>query len=223
MLAERFDVVWAHGRPAVAPAGDRALEDCAAQVWRIDTRAIAREDDLDDDERRRAAAMLPEVRPRFFAAHAGAREALARTAGIAPRDVVFVRDGGKPRLAHPPLRFNLTHSGDVALVAIAKAAEVGIDVERVRSGRRIEAIAERLFPGPDRAELAAAPPGEREALFFRLWVRNEALVKATGAGLAGLRALHGDAWPPAGWLHCDLPAPAGYAAAIVVEDPAGPA
>jgi 4'-phosphopantetheinyl transferase len=212
-----LDIVLADGELVVAPGGGRALDACAARVHRIDLRADARDDALDDDERRRAGEMLPEVRRRFVAAHVGMREALAPYAGVAPRELEFVRDGGKPRLAHPELRCNLAHSGDLALVAVALNAEVGVDLERIRPGRRVEAIAQRLLSEREHTALAATPPQERDAVFFRLWARNEALVKATGVGLSGLRALHGTSWPPPGWLGCDLPAADGYAAALVVE------
>jgi phosphopantetheinyl transferase len=126
---------------------------------------------------------------------------------------------GKPRLAVEPerLSFNLAHSGDLALVAIAPGgAEVGVDVERVKERRDLARLAVRWLPGRDATSVAAAPPGgERERLFYAAWTRHEARVKCTGAGLAGPPpGPEVTAWP----LEID----AGYAAAVAVATAARP-
>ena len=85
---------------------------------------------------------------------------------------------GKPRLAGENgwLRFNLSHSGDVTLIAVARDVEVGVDVERIRPVIEMHAIARRWLGRDDIAD-------ERE--FFRAWTRHEAMVKALGVGLSG--------------------------------------
>jgi phosphopantetheinyl transferase len=121
--------------------------------------------------------------------------------------------GGKPRLARAPerLSFNLSHSGALALVAIAPGGvEVGIDVELVRPRRDLVRLAARWLPSGDAMAVAAAPPGEREPIFYAAWTRHEARVKCTGAGLAG---------PPPGpeVLARQLEIDSGYAAAVAVS------
>ena len=130
---------------------------------------------------------------------AGARRALAAilaeylggAAGTAGRTEVELRvdEDGKPRLAVAPerLSFNLSHSGDLALVAIAPGGvEVGVDLERLRPRRDLVRLAERRLPPADATAVAVASPGpEREAAFYAAWTRHEARVKCVGSGLFG--------------------------------------
>lgn len=107
---------------------------------------------------------------------------------------------GKPRLVGDQawLRFNLSHSGEVTLVAVARDVEVGIDVERIRPVPEMREIARRWLGRDDIADPAD---------FFRAWTRHEAIVKALGVGLAG----------PAGdftGFVAEIDAGAGYAAAV---------
>jgi 4'-phosphopantetheinyl transferase superfamily len=97
---------------------------------------------------------------------------------------------------------------------VARGRRVGVDVERVRRGTDVLAIAAGSLSAAERLEIESAPTdeGQREA-FFRLWTRKEAYLKATGVGLAGgLDAVAG-----AGWTVRPLRAPAGYAAAVAGE------
>jgi 4'-phosphopantetheinyl transferase len=98
------------------------------------------------------------------------------------------RPGGKPRLAEDPerLSFNLSHSGELALIAVAMdGREIGVDVERVRERRDLPRLAARWLSIHDALTVAAAPPGSREPVFYAAWTRHEARVKCTGGGLAG--------------------------------------
>ncbi|MBS1887199.1 MAG: 4'-phosphopantetheinyl transferase superfamily protein [Actinobacteria bacterium] len=95
---------------------------------------------------------------------------------------------GKPRLAREPgrLSFNLSHSGDLALLAIAPGGvEVGIDVERLRPRRDLARLARRWLPAADADAVAAAEDPDRERVFYAAWTRHEARVKCAGTGLAG--------------------------------------
>ena len=98
---------------------------------------------------------------------------------------------GKPELADPlvaPLRFNLSHSGDVALYAFALRVEVGIDVESVGRRRDELALAERALGHAEAERLRALDPPRREREFLRSWVRHEAGLKCAGVGLGGSSA-----------------------------------
>jgi 4'-phosphopantetheinyl transferase len=136
--------------------------------------------------------------------------------GTAPR--LHVDPNGKPGLATDPgrLSFNISHSGPLALVAVTPGGvEVGIDVERLRPRRDLARLAERWLPAADAKAVAAAPPAEREGLFYAAWACHEARVKCTGAGLAG---------PPPGpevraW---PLAIDSGYAAAVALATAAEP-
>ena len=118
------------------------------------------EDGLPADERRRAESIAIEGRRRrWVAARWALRTALSRATGVDPADIALeAGPGGKPRLSgNRALRFNLSHSADVAVIAITIGREVGIDVER-------------------------ADPKRPEA-YYRSWVRREARAKCAGAGI----------------------------------------
>ena len=121
-------------------------------------------------------------------------------------------ENGKPRLAeeHGRLSFNLSHSGGLALVAIAPGGtEVGVDVERLRPRRDLVRLAKRWLPAADAAAVASADEAEREEVFYAAWARHEARVKCTGAGLDGV-----DPGPEV--VAHQLEIDPGYAAAVAV-------
>lgn len=96
---------------------------------------------------------------------------------------------GRPELAGTPgpaLRFNWSHSGSRALVAVARTVQPGIDIEHRgrRAHTRTSAIARRFFSAAESTFLNALPAAERELAFLRLWTAKEALLKAQGQGLS---------------------------------------
>jgi phosphopantetheinyl transferase len=80
------------------------------------------------------------------------------------------------------LEFNLSHSGDFALVAVTQGRKVGVDVERIRQGISSHVIAQQYFSKAEVAELQSLPFEQREAAFFTCWTRKEAYIKAQGLG-----------------------------------------
>jgi 4'-phosphopantetheinyl transferase len=122
------------------------------------------------------------------------RRLLARYAGCAP-DALTIGAGahGKPYLEHAALRFNLSHSGEHTVVAVAADCELGIDLEHVRRIRRRGALLERCFTTAEQARI-----GGDDTALLRYWAAKEALVKAIGRGIAyGLRRIEVD-WDAAG-------------------------
>jgi 4'-phosphopantetheinyl transferase len=189
---------------------------------------------LSPDEHARAARLFSDQhRRRFVAARGLLRTILGRHLDEAPQAVRFAYGAhGKPALAGDvALRFNLAHSHELALVAVAEEREVGVDLERLRPEVAVLDIARRFFSSAEHRALHAAPPAERQLTFFRLWTCKEACVKATGEGVArALRAtdvvlgpdtaqLRPPAEPggPARWALHELRPDAGYAGALAVE------
>ncbi|MEO9077712.1 MAG: 4'-phosphopantetheinyl transferase superfamily protein [Rhodanobacter sp.] len=100
---------------------------------------------------------------------------------------------GRPHLApwlDQSIAFNWSHSGDHALIAVARGITPGVDVERLRGRPRALAIAERFFSLEESAALAALPSDQLALGFLELWTAKEAVTKAIGRGLAfGLKRL----------------------------------
>lgn len=94
---------------------------------------------------------------------------------------------GKPRLAGADsgssLEFNLSHSGDLALLGCAWGRELGVDIEQWREMRDEAALVQRYFSAAEQAAYTALPAARRTRGFFQCWTRKEAYVKAVGRGL----------------------------------------
>jgi 4'-phosphopantetheinyl transferase len=144
-------------------------------------------------------------------------------------------DGKKPRLISEPegLEFNLSHSHEWALIAIARHLAVGVDIECIRSEVDIDGIAPSIFTSREWAPIAGLDHASRLEAFFRGWVRKEAAIKLLGGGFqiplhsievgclprrededaivvheaGGVRQLYG----------IDLHAPEGYCAALACD------
>jgi 4'-phosphopantetheinyl transferase len=181
-------------------------------------------------------------RDRFVATRGAVRNILGRYLRHEPSQLRFqYGPHGKPALAladgEPPIRFNVSHSDDVALCAVACGQEIGVDVEHVRSDFPGLQVARHSFSPREIAVLQGLPTERQAAAFFTLWILKEAYLKATGQGLgldlrqvdvspalavpmAELRVIpDGDAHCPSGasWWLRTLPSVAGYAGALAVE------
>jgi 4'-phosphopantetheinyl transferase len=221
-----------------------ALSEDEVHVWTValerpesDVRRMARL--LSADETERAERFrIERVRRRFVVCRGALRLILARYTGDAPDRLRFAYGAhGKPGLAPSPgsdLRFNVSHSDGIALCAVARGREIGVDVERLRPLPRAERIAERFFSLPERAALRGLPEEQRLEAFFTCWTRKEAYIKARGDGLAHpldqfvvsvvsseparLSAVGDrDAREVAGWSLDGLPAEPGYVAALAAH------
>lgn len=178
-------------------------------VWLVELDAPADWLQPTPAEAERAARLAAgPVRQRYLRSHAALR-AILRRYTCDPLDFAVAKHG-KPYLpAVPEIAFNLSHSGERALIAVAREVEVGVDIERLRPLRECLAIAERFFPPAEAAALGECDPAAREAEFFRRWTRIEAVLKARGIGLYGAGAeLDGD------WTVLPFDAGPGYAAAV---------
>lgn len=144
---------------------------------------------LSPDEHERAARFrFARDRDRFVATRGLVRVILGRYLGRAPETLRF-RYGlrGKPSLSPAcggdELRFNVSHADDLALVAIARGREVGVDVERPRENLALDSLIATCCSPPEVATLSACQPQERHAAFFASWTSKEAYAKGVGDGL----------------------------------------
>ncbi len=137
--------------------------------------------------RERAAAFhAAGDRSRFVAAHAGLARALAAHLGVPPESLALDAPAQqKPALPDMPgTHFNLTHSADLALVAITSNAPVGVDIEKIRTLDDRDDVAREVFGTAEQAALARVPDAAKTVAFFNAWTRKEAIIKATGEGFS---------------------------------------
>lgn len=120
----------------------------------------------------------------FVAARAALRSLLGRYLDQPSADVQILNDSnGKPRLVDRDLCFNLAHSGDLTLIAVTRGAEIGVDVELLRTVDHLHEIAARNFHSAERHALRDADASQTSELFLRCWTRKEAVLKTNGVGL----------------------------------------
>lgn len=205
---------------------------------------------LSADERKRADRFAYDRhRRRYTVAQGHLRRVLGRLTGINPKTVRFhYEEKGKPWLPGGP-SFNQSHSEDRLMIAVAASGRLGVDIEEMRQVRLMLGIADKNFAPDEAARLHAAPPNERRRIFFRIWTRKEAFLKALGVGLTHpLRSFSVDPTPgaargllqvedlpedPARWYIGGVRCAEGAEAALAVDraeieirplryDPAGP-
>jgi 4'-phosphopantetheinyl transferase len=146
---------------------------------------------LSPDEKQRAARFVFERdQQRFVLARGILRVLLGGYLNREPSRIAFQYGAhGKPALtaedANPPdLRFNVSHSGDYCLCAVALHRDVGVDVEMVRSDVECLPLAERFFTRREYEDLLWGSEEDRRARFFRYWTCKEAYLKARGVGIS---------------------------------------
>lgn len=175
-------------------------------------------------------------RRRFIIARGVLREILSRYTTLLPDALRFAyTDYGKPFLSQPAdtdLRFNVSHSGEVALYAITQRYKLGLDVEQIRPMPDATQVAERFFSEQENKVFHSISPEHKNEAFFNCWTRKEAYIKAIGEGLshpldsfdvtlapgeaAKLLAVRNAPSEQSWWLHAFTPTP-GYVAALAIE------
>jgi 4'-phosphopantetheinyl transferase len=222
------------------------LAPATVHVWRASLEAGGDEESafrrsLSAEERARADRFaFDEPRKRWVVSRGRLRVLLGSLTGAEPRDVVLVEDErGKPRLGgtcgQGRLRFNVSHSGDLWVCAVALHREVGVDIERHDRNRHHERLARGYFSAAEREALLALPRAKIPEAFLRCWTRKEAFLKAVGFGITVpldsfdvtlapedppmVVSTRFDADAAARWSLVDLDPGPGYAGALCVEGP----
>jgi len=153
------------------------------------------------DEQVRAARFIrARDRRRFVSCRAALRQILGGLLDASPGSLQFRAGGqGKPELVpepacdepsdcRHPLRFNVSHSAELALIAVCRGRELGVDIERVRPFAEADRIVASFFSTAEQAAFASIPDEVKARAFVRGWTRKEAILKGLGIGLAGLAA-----------------------------------
>jgi 4'-phosphopantetheinyl transferase len=218
------------------------LDENEIHIWQIDLAGQESEIHfcrrlLATDEVQRAERFyFEEHRRRFIVARGTVRQILGRYTRLAPEHIAFEYGAkGKPELSgratEASITFNLSHSFESALVAVARGATVGIDIELINPEYATEQIAERFFSRGEADTLRTLPAVARVEGFFSCWTRKEAYIKALGEGLsvpldsfevafgpgvpAALRHVTGDPEEISRWSMYDIEVGEHYKAALV--------
>lgn len=174
-----------------SPVVDRTDE---VHVWEVPldshmTQMVLMEHVLSEAERERAKRFrFPIHRQRWVTARASVRGILARYVNETPDSIAFRSNTyGKPELVAKStgvfVHFNMSHSENLALIAIS-LAPIGIDLEYKERRTDWRSLVPRLFSEHEQAAFAAAEADAQHCLFYRLWTRKEAYMKACGLGMS---------------------------------------
>ena len=220
----------------------QGLWERTVHIWAIQTKvpsaAVAQcEECLTPEEVTRAARFgLDGPRHSFIVARGSLRRLLGKYLAADPLGIPLAyTPKGKPVLAlDTRMNFNVTHSSDMAAIALALDCRIGIDLEEIRPLPDLEDIAKRFFCSEESAEILSYSARERESSFFRCWTRKEAYIKAVGEGLhmpldsfrvavksgdcAKFIHIGGDAKAAEAWTLHDLNLASNCAAAVAYED-----
>lgn len=140
---------------------------------------------LDSAEAANAARFeTRELRRRHVVSHGMLRLLLSAFNGQNPRAIhICTGSRGKPYVAGDGPHFSLSHSSEVALIAITNSGPIGVDIERVRPELGIDRFTRGLFASPEVALIESLPTESRTRAWFQAWTRLEAVTKASGVGL----------------------------------------
>jgi 4'-phosphopantetheinyl transferase len=182
---------YSHRRPAELQVSGQLLHAKEVQLWfaslsadRVDVQRLFTL--LDRREQHRAQRLQSTSdRSLFTVAHAFLRQVLGAQLGILPEHIRFRYElHGKPALAHATqLHFNLSHSGDVAVAAVARGRQVGVDVEVMREVPDLSDICGRYFTSAETRRVLGSTGVGRLRSFYVHWTGKEAYLKAQGTGL----------------------------------------
>jgi 4'-phosphopantetheinyl transferase len=142
-----------------------------------------------DEQARAQRFYFERDRGHFIVARGVLRIILGSYLNQAPEGLSFCYSAhGKPALAGESggdaIRFNVSHSHGIALYAVTRGREVGVDLEHIRSNLAVAEIAERFFSRREVAMLRTLLTEAQREAFFRCWTRKEAYLKARGEGLS---------------------------------------
>jgi 4'-phosphopantetheinyl transferase len=236
-LKQRPAISWSQAPSPPAFPTDRI------DIWRVcldePPKAEGEAGILSPDEIARACRFhFEKDRIHFTRCRCALRRILADYLAIAASEIRFeYLISGKPQLAADQnpraLQFNVSHSANIALIAVSSEHRLGVDVEKIRGDVDVDALAQRFFSLRERAGLRALPDHLRVPGFFACWTRKEAFLKATGAGLSfpltdfsvsthpdrapELEDIRGDTEAGKQWSLSDLHIIDGYRAAVALD------
>jgi len=174
---------------------------------------------LNEEERARADRLLDAKKANaFIAARGRLRQVLARYLHLSPEEVSFAYNPhGKPYLReNKDIRFNLSHSGPWALIAVTKGMETGVDLEWIDPVVDYEKIASQFFSPSEKELLMSFPLARRRRAFYRIWTKKEAALKCLGQGFNSPKEAEEELSKRFLW-YTTFPVEKGYIGSLAVE------
>ncbi len=172
---------------------------------------------LDQDELTRFQRFsAPGQARRYLLSRCAMRQILSTYLSINPQDLnLSIQRGGKPVIASPDcdLQFNLSHTGDIGLLAVARRMAVGVDIEKIRPISHKHGIARRVFDPDEVSSIMETARQKQDGHFFQLWTCMEARQKCKGQGVFGNKVSKESVG-----MHEFTPSP-GYCAAVAWDNP----
>lgn len=230
------------GRPTLRLTISPELSRRNIHVWTLPTDAPDKVVEmfnrvLAPDETDRAARFrFDHLRESFTITRGALRYLLGSYLNVDPSSIRFTYGSkGKPALpSATDVRFNVTHSGRLAVIALASGTQIGVDAEQIRPLPEMQQIANRFFCAEEASDIMSLSKTQGERAFFCCWTRKEAYIKAVGEGLrtplnafrvsvhpnSTPRLIHieNDSVAAQGWMLHDLHLAADYAAALAYRD-----
>lgn len=209
----------------------RVLAPDEVHIWRFALNQPVDASILAVDERARADRLkIPLVRARFIAGRVRLRQLLSQYTNTSPGSLTFsYNTAGKPDLQGSPLHFNLTHSDDLALLAVAHQP-VGIDLEQFRPLAGFGYLVNTALNQAERTAFNQLPEDRKNFTFFRLWTSKEAVMKALGGGFKLAQQINFDLTDaehpqlislpedtPSAWLLAQIPVSPTHTATLAVR------
>lgn len=231
-------VSWPH----VEPVPPLAANSVHVWAWNLDRPPLDSDwNILSEEETLRARRFVyPRDRDRYVRAHSAMRTLLSGYTGIDAARIIFSTHAyGKPQIQRDKrakqVQFNLTHSAGIAVLAVSRNYELGVDVEQVQP---IDPeIAKDHFSPSELLTLGTLPPERWLQGFYRCWTSKEALLKGEGLGLnlpldgfdvevhpqrpSALIAVAPHTGIASGWLLAELTPAENFLGTLAVRDPAG--
>jgi 4'-phosphopantetheinyl transferase len=188
------EIVWTAWQKQLSEKNAVCLGQGELNIWLVSLQLPPQEAQqclswLSPEERKRAGEFrFSADSARYIAAHGLLRFILAGYTGKRPAELEFsVNTFGKPEVSiagSPMVNFNLSHSGDMALIAVIRGQEVGVDIEKADCKLEYTDIVDLFFSHPEKRIVDAAPSKQRLERFYTIWTGKEAYLKMLGIGFA---------------------------------------
>lgn len=164
------------------------LQNNEVHIWKVSLQSnVTPEESLiiSDEEMKKVGRLrTTEQKNQALTMRVRLRQLLAQYLMLTPNDIEFCSgEFGKPYVNNSSVFFNLSHSGNTALVAISLCEDLGVDIERWRYIDNVDGMVKRNFSDTEKQQWLKVDKEQQEELFFNLWACKESFIKATGRGL----------------------------------------